>query len=91
MLEYIIKNADMLILTSSNSYRSLSIKELEKATNEILSKVRKNNEKYPVAIASIDNIENSIKYSLNLANKNDIISLTGSITNLEFVKSTNFC
>ncbi len=91
MLGYIIKNADILILTSSNTSRSLPVKELEKVTSEIISRVRKNNEKCPELIISIDNIENSIKYSLNLASKNDIISLTGSITNLEFVKSTNFC
>ncbi|MDD3520586.1 MAG: cyanophycin synthetase [Actinomycetota bacterium] len=87
MIEEIIKIADTLIISSSLTDRSLSVKEVKKNALDIISVLKIKNKKYPEKIIAIDNIENSMKYALNLAKKDDIISLTGSITNLEFVKT----
>jgi len=90
MIKDILNIADLLILTSSQTNRSLSVDELEEEVKKEI-KIKKNkNEKVPEIIYKINDIENSIKYSLNIALKNDIICLTGSITNLEFVKPEYF-
>jgi dihydrofolate synthase/folylpolyglutamate synthase len=90
MIKAVLPVADIIILTSSYSSRSLEINLLEEEVLKESQKLKKEGGKSPEFIYKIDNIENSIKYSLNIALKNDIICLTGSITNLEFVKSEYF-
>lgn len=90
MIKCILPLSDLIILTSSCTGRSLSADELEEEVLKEAEKLRDENVKGPQLIFKIDNIENSIKYSLNIALKNDIICITGSITNLEFVKSEYF-
>ncbi|MHB1274715.1 MAG: bifunctional folylpolyglutamate synthase/dihydrofolate synthase [Candidatus Humimicrobiaceae bacterium] len=90
MIRAVLPVADIIILTSSYSPRSLEINLLEETVLRQSQKLKKEGGKSPKFIYRIDNIENSIKYSLNIALKNDIICLTGSITNLEFVKSEYF-
>lgn len=90
MINSILRLSDLIILTSSGTERSLPIDELETETFKQMEKLRKENRKMPKFVYKIDNIENSIKYSLKIALKDDIICLTGSITNLEFVKSKYF-
>ena len=90
MIKAVLPVADIIILTSSYSPRSLEINLLEETVLRQSQKLKKEGGKSPKFIYRIDNIENSIKYSLNIALKNDIICLTGSITNLEFVKSEYF-
>ena len=87
MLEDIIKIADILIVSSSLTERSLSAEEIKKDALYIADALKTKKEKHPEKIIAVDNIENSVKYALNLAKKDVIISLTGSITNLEFVKT----
>jgi len=87
MLLDIIQVADILIISSSLNARSLSVSEMQKNALHIMDSLKKNNKKYPESIIAVDNIEDSIKFALNLAKKDDIILLTGSITNLEFVKA----
>jgi dihydrofolate synthase / folylpolyglutamate synthase len=90
MIKDVLSVSDVIILTSSHSERSLEIDLLEEEALRQLQKLKKEGGKNPEFVYKIDNIENSIKYSLNIALKNDIICLTGSITNLEFVKSEYF-
>jgi len=82
MIEKIISISDILILTSSRSNRSLGAVKLEEAVRykiKSLTGIRK----CPDRIYSIDNVEDSIKFALKISNINDIICITGSITNLE--------
>jgi len=90
MIKDVLPVSDVIILTSSYSERSLEINLLEEEVLKQSKKLKKEGGKSPKFIYKIDNIENSIKYSLNIALKDDIICLTGSITNLEFVKSEYF-
>jgi dihydrofolate synthase/folylpolyglutamate synthase len=90
MIEAVLPVTDIIILTSSYSSRSLELDLLEETVLRQSQKLKARGGKSPEFIYKIDNIENSIKYSLNIAAKNDIICLTGSITNLEFVKSEYF-
>jgi len=90
MIKSVLPVADIMILTSSHSPRSLDLTLFEEAVLKELQKLSTEGIKSPEFIYSIDNIENSIKFSLDIALKNDIICLTGSITNLEFVKSEYF-
>jgi len=90
MIRTIVPVADIMILTSSYSHRSLDLNLLEEAVLKESQKLSIEGNKSPEFIYKIDNIENSIKFSLDIALKNDIICLTGSITNLEFVKSEYF-
>ncbi|MCL4386415.1 MAG: Mur ligase family protein [Cyanobacteria bacterium] len=90
MIKSILTIADFLILTSSETNRSLPVDELEREVKKEIKILKNKGEKIPELVYKINNIENSIKYSLNIALKNDIICLTGSITNLEFVKSEYF-
>ena len=87
MIEDVTKIADILIISSSLTDRSLPVEEVEKNVLDVISVLKTKKKKYPEKVITIDNIENSVKYALNLAEKDDIISLTGSITNLEFVKT----
>lgn len=90
MLQEIIKIADTLIISSSLNERSLPVNEARKTVSDIQASSKQKNLKTAEEILLIDNIKNSIKYALNLAEKDDIIALTGSITNLEFVKPAQY-
>ncbi len=90
MLQEIIKTADILIISSSLSDRSLLLNEARQTLSDIMAMPKFENKKAAKEIVLIDNIKNSIKYALNLAKKGDIIALTGSITNLEFVKTAQY-
>jgi dihydrofolate synthase/folylpolyglutamate synthase len=82
MVEGIIGVSSILILTSSLSTRSLSVDRLEKVVKEKI-KLLKNDACRPSRVYRINNIENSIKFALKISTINDIICITGSITNLE--------
>ncbi len=81
MIERVAEVTDTLILTSSETERSLDIDKLEfEALNILKEKGIKIREIY-----KINNIKNSLNFALNIAKSNDIICITGSITNLEHV------
>ncbi|MBU4314086.1 MAG: hypothetical protein KJ821_04760 [Actinobacteria bacterium] len=82
MVENIIGISDTLILTSSLSSRSLDIDELERTVNKKIKSL-KDTDHLPDKVYKIDTIENSIKIALKISGINDIICITGSITNLE--------
>ncbi len=84
MVEKIISVSDILILTSSFAGRSLDASRLEEVVRR---KVGDNGNRAgcPAEIYRVDNIENSIKFALKISGINDIICITGSITNLENV------
>ncbi len=84
MVEKIINVSDILILTSSLTGRSLDAGKLEEVVRR-KAKESRNNTGYPVEIYRIKNIKNSIKFALKISDINDIICITGSITNLEDV------
>jgi len=86
MLSDIMQIANILVISSSLNKRSLSMSDIKKNATYIIDDLKKHSKKYPESIISVDNIENAVKLALNLAKNNDIIALTGSITNLEFVK-----
>lgn len=86
MISYILKISDMLILTSSLKDRSLGIDKLEVETKKILLKRAKKSQKIPEYIYKIDNLKNSLNFTLKISKSNDIICITGSITNLEGIK-----
>ncbi|MHB1347765.1 MAG: bifunctional folylpolyglutamate synthase/dihydrofolate synthase [Candidatus Humimicrobiaceae bacterium] len=90
MIKAVLPVADIMILTSSYSARSLEVNLLEEAVIKESQNLNTIGMKSPKSIYRIDTIANSIKFSLDIALKNDIICLTGSITNLEFVKSEYF-
>ena len=90
MISSILPLSDLIILTSSHTERSLDINGLEKEVLKQIEKLKREGSAVPKFVYKIDSIENSIKYSLKIALKDDIICLTGSITNLEFVKSKSF-
>ncbi len=93
MLSMVINNADILILTSSNTSRSLTVLQLENELKKIIevnkkSKIKNNLldleiNNIPKNIYTVDNIRNSLDFALKIANSNDIICITGSITNLK--------
>ncbi|HEY4695375.1 MAG TPA: Mur ligase family protein [Candidatus Hydromicrobium sp.] len=82
MVERIIGISDILILTSSLNIRSLNAARLEKVVKEKI-KWLKNKDFRPDKVYKIDTIENSVKFALKISAINDIICITGSITNLE--------
>ena len=84
MIEKVISVSDILILTSSVDSRSLDTGELEKV---VRSKIKsfKGTARLPVEIYRRDNIKNSVKFALKISGENDIICITGSITNLSNV------
>src|SRR4030066_1656181 len=84
MVRRIIGISDILILTSSLNARSLSVDRLEKVVKEKI-KMLKNKARRPASLYKVDTIENSIKFALKISSINDIICITGSITNLENV------
>lgn len=89
MASDVLSIADIIILSSSGSERSLEVDKLGECINEILKTTDKKSTK-EIQIIKIAAISDAIKYSLKVASKDDIICLTGSITNLEFVKSEFF-
>ena len=82
MVENIIGISDNLILTSSLNSRSLDTGELEKVVKRKIEWL-KNADRLSGKVHKIDTIENSIKFALKISGRNDIICITGSITNLE--------
>lgn len=84
MVEGIISVSDILILTSSQNIRSLNIDRLGKVVKEKIS-LLKNKIHRPAGVYKVDTIENSLKFALKISAINDIICITGSITNLENV------
>jgi len=83
MIRKIIGTADRLILTTSGDSRSLALQELEK---EVLAAVNRCKDAgLPREILVMDTVENSLNYALKISGTNDIICITGSITNLEHV------
>lgn len=82
MVENIIGISDTLILTSSLSSRSLDTSVLEKVVKRKIEWL-KDAGRLSGKVHKIDTIENSIKFALKISGRNDIICITGSITNLE--------
>jgi dihydrofolate synthase / folylpolyglutamate synthase len=83
MIRDIMGIADRLILTSSGDSRSLALQELEK---EVLAAGKRDKDAgLPGEILIMDTVENSLNYALKISGTNDIICITGSITNLEHV------
>jgi len=83
MIRSILPASSTIILTSSNTQRSLGIDELEKETVKIIKDIGKKGISVPIKVCKIDSISNSLKYALKIAESSDIICITGSITNLE--------
>ena len=83
MLEAVCGIADVLILTSSNVTRSLDPGTLENLFYKLQDFKSSVLKKMPDKVIKMDSISNSLNYALNTAGKNDIICITGSITNLE--------
>jgi len=86
MVVDIVSASDILIITSSQTERSLDIEILESEVVCCLEKLRKNKaNSIPGQVYKIDNIGNSLNFALNISKSNDIICITGSITNLEYI------
>lgn len=83
MLSLAAINADILILTSSNTSRSLGIDDMEKELEEIMFNKKQEFLKLLPVIYKIDSVINSLNFALKIAANDDIICITGSITNLE--------
>ncbi|MDD3819466.1 MAG: cyanophycin synthetase [Actinomycetota bacterium] len=83
MVKKIISVSDVLILTSSHNTRSLDIDKLEEVVKEKIKESANSGDDHKVVLYKIDSIENSIKFALKISDINDIICITGSITNLE--------
>jgi dihydrofolate synthase/folylpolyglutamate synthase len=84
MIEKIISVSDILILTSSLDRRSLDTGELEKAVRSKI-KSSKRAARLTVEIYRRDDIKKSVKFALKISGENDIICITGSLTNLSYV------
>ncbi len=82
MVKKIIGASDVLILTSSLTERSLNTGRLEEVVKEKIKELT-NGGRRKVELYKMNNIENSIKFALKISGINDIICITGSITNLE--------
>ena len=85
MILSILPVASTIILTSSNTQRSLGIDELENETLRMIRDLKNSGISVPGTVYKIDSISNSLKYALKIAESSDIICITGSITNLEHV------
>ncbi|MBM3699669.1 MAG: hypothetical protein FJW68_01955 [Actinobacteria bacterium] len=83
MLEAVCGIADVLILTSSNVARSLDPGAIENLFYKLRDSKSLVSKKMPGEVIKMDSISNSLNYALNTAGINDIICITGSITNLE--------
>jgi dihydrofolate synthase / folylpolyglutamate synthase len=82
MVEKIIGVSDVLILTSSMNERSLDTGRLEEVVKEKIRETPGNSGR-GIELHRIEDIEKSIKFALKISGINDIICITGSITNLE--------
>lgn len=82
MVEKIIGVSDILILTSSMNERSLDAGSLEETVKEKINEAQERSVRR-VELHRIEDIEKSIKFALKISGINDIICITGSITNLE--------
>ena len=86
MIADIVSASDILIITSSQTGRSLDIGILESEVTSSIEKLEKNKTNgIPAQVYKIDNIRNSLSFALNISKSNDIICITGSITNLEHI------
>jgi dihydrofolate synthase/folylpolyglutamate synthase len=85
MLSGVIEVSDVLILTSSNTTRSLPIEILKKELYKLLGTKKAAQKHIPVEVFEMDSIFNSLNFALKISGSNDIICITGSITNLEHV------
>jgi dihydrofolate synthase / folylpolyglutamate synthase len=85
MLSAIIEASDVLILTSSNTSRSLPIEILKKELYKLLGAKKAAQKHVPVEVYEMDSISNSLNFALKISGSSDIICITGSITNLEHV------
>ena len=83
MLGGIMEISDTIILTSSNTSRSLPIEILKKELYKLLRTKEEVKHRAPVKIYTIDTIANSLNFALKISDSNDMICITGSITNLE--------
>ena len=86
MIERVLETADVLILTSSGNTRSLGLEKLSREAVTIMEN-RRGKGSVPAEIHAVDTVENSLNYSLKISDTNDIICITGSITNLEHIGS----
>jgi dihydrofolate synthase/folylpolyglutamate synthase len=85
MLSSIIEVSDVMILASSNTARSLPIEILKKELYKLLDTKKAAQKHIPVEVFEMDSISNSLNFALKISGSNDIICITGSITNLEHV------
>jgi len=86
MVADIVSASNILIITSSQTERSLDIEILESEVTCLIEKLEKNKtNSIPEQVYKIDNIGNSLNFALNISKSNDIICITGSITNLEHI------
>ncbi len=83
MLSSVITSVDILILTSSGNERSLNIDSLESEASRLINTGKNVSSRFPGEVLKIDNVLNSLNYALKISESNDIICITGSITNLE--------
>jgi len=81
MVSRVVGLADILIITSSGSERSLGIDVLKE---EVMLALEGDKTKTAM-VYKIDSIQNSLNYTLKISESNDIICITGSITNLEHI------
>jgi dihydrofolate synthase/folylpolyglutamate synthase len=86
MIEEVLDTADKLILTSSENSRSLGLEKLSRDTVSLMEE-RQGSGTVPGEVYTIDTVENSLNYALKISDTNDIICITGSITNLEHLSS----
>jgi dihydrofolate synthase/folylpolyglutamate synthase len=84
MIDKIITVSDVLILTSSLDRRSLDVGELEKVVRSRV-KSPEGTGQMPVEVHRRNDIKNSMKFALKISGENDIICITGSITNLSYI------
>jgi dihydrofolate synthase/folylpolyglutamate synthase len=84
MIVNVVETADRLILTSSGSSRSLGLEKLKDEVLGFADKKLKDRD-MPLEIYTMDTVENSLNYALKISGSNDIICITGSITNLEHI------
>ncbi|MBN2072490.1 MAG: hypothetical protein JW770_00915 [Actinobacteria bacterium] len=88
MIDKVIEAGNILILASSGSIRSLETGKLKKEVDSVLTMKKRGRKSRVKAeeIYTVDSIENSLKFALKISGSNDIICITGSITNLENLK-----
>ena len=87
MIKKVLEVADRLIITSSHTERSLSVERLQQKTVEIMEK-NPDGVRMPDEVFAMDSVENSLKFALKISGTNDIICITGSLTNLEHLDGT---